>query len=162
MWLDPRQPPAKPYKQGRSRWARMTLDELNAWLDQEGREDGEKLHFSRGVFGEGEDRRVSPEEAQMGQTPKRHSRHGAYIPQCVSGGLAAQKRKKKGIMIRGEERPRRCAFPGCMKAGTAPAHDRVRGAVAMYCQDHADSVADKDEPECLAVCPNCNCHFGVD
>ncbi len=54
----------------------------------------------------------------------------------------------------------KCQYEGCKRNATHIASDR-RKIVRLYCETHADWVADDDIPEYVVNCPNCGCRFGV-
>lgn len=67
----------------------------------------------------------------------------------------------------------KCAYEGCELSATTLAKGRATQAygvdavehghpnVAMYCEAHAEVVADERAPEYTVSCPHCGCRFGV-
>jgi len=55
-----------------------------------------------------------------------------------------------------------CGYIGCDKPVTNIAAGRVSSKIPRYfCEDHAQIVANEQEPEYVVSCPNCGCRFGV-
>lgn len=60
-----------------------------------------------------------------------------------------------------------CRYDGCNEPATQIAVGRAnRGhpghpVMAVYCDTHAEVVADEGSPEYREHCPNCGCQFGV-
>lgn len=61
----------------------------------------------------------------------------------------------------------KCAYEDCDKEATKLASGRdyldEKGhpKAAMYCDIHANKVADEGHPEYIECCPHCGCQFGV-
>lgn len=54
-----------------------------------------------------------------------------------------------------------CMYADCEKQATVTVFHREMRILIALCEDHANIVVERDDPEYVVDCPNCKCRFGV-